>query len=197
MHGQANIKGRKNFWAARYKALFNFNLLIFCARNFNLLCHSQTFFKRFIRQISFCLILPYTQNIYSEMNLHWHYKLLNTVNVLRCIPAPAPFVEIVKFDGSPQTPCVRPGPYAVTYPLLSESTWNLNGEPVQTNTMNMLYHVASILLWTIQVHKWQVIMFLTIYSSHNLYSHYHQFLFCLQKRSSIFFSSFFQCNWYF
>ena len=60
-----------------------------------------------------------------------------------CIPAPAPFVEIVKFDGSPQTPCVRPGPYAVTYPLLSESTWNLNGEPVKTNTMNMLYQVAA------------------------------------------------------
>lgn len=68
---------------------------------------------------------------------------LHTVNVLRCVPAPAPFVEIVKFDGSPQTPCVRPGPYAVTYPLLSESTWNLNGEPVQTNTMNMLYQVAT------------------------------------------------------
>jgi len=98
-----------------------------------------------------------------------------------CIPAPAPFVEIVKFDGSPQTPCVRPGPYAVTYPLLSESTWNLNGEPVQTYTMNMLYHVGSFLLYTIQVHKWQVIMFLRINSSHNLYTHYCQFLFCQEN----------------
>jgi hypothetical protein len=80
------------------------------------------------------------------MNLHLDYQPLYTANVLECIPAPAPFVEIVKFDGSPQTPCVRPGPYAVTYPLLSESTWNLNGEPVQTNTINMLYHVGSILL---------------------------------------------------
>lgn len=46
------------------------------------------------------------------------------------VPAPAPLVDIVKFAGSPLTPWVRPGPYAVTYPLLIESTWNLNGDPV-------------------------------------------------------------------
>lgn len=29
-------------------------------------------------------------------------------------PAPAPFVDIMKFPGSPQTPYTKPGPYAVT-----------------------------------------------------------------------------------
>lgn len=45
------------------------------------------------------------------------------------VPAPAPFVYMVKSDGSPLTPCVSPGPYAVICPLEMESTWNLNGEP--------------------------------------------------------------------
>ena len=44
-------------------------------------------------------------------------------------PAPASFVEMLKFPGSPHTPYIKPGPYAVTYPLANESTWNLNGEP--------------------------------------------------------------------
>lgn len=45
-------------------------------------------------------------------------------------PAPAPFVEIVKLAGSPLTPCVSPGPYAVTNPDAIESTWNLYGDPI-------------------------------------------------------------------
>lgn len=46
------------------------------------------------------------------------------------LPAPAPSVKMVKLDGSPLTPCMSPGPYAVMCPLVMESTWNLKGEPI-------------------------------------------------------------------
>lgn len=38
-------------------------------------------------------------------------------------------VEMVKVQGSPHLPAVKPGPYAVKPPLDSESTWNLYGDP--------------------------------------------------------------------
>lgn len=53
------------------------------------------------------------------------------------VPAPAPFVKIVKLDGSPLTPWVRPGPYAVMCPLEMESTWNLNGEPSNNHSKSV------------------------------------------------------------
>jgi hypothetical protein len=137
---------RKKFRISWYKALFNFNLLIFV---YAILIY-YAIPRHFPKYLSGRSLSVWFYPTLRTFTLRWTCTETTNWQILQmCLPAPAPFVEIVKFDGSPHTPCVRPGPYAVTYPLLSESTWNLNGEPVQTVTIIMLYHlmfVGSILL---------------------------------------------------